>query len=183
MIINSKAESIDKIQKLCLNRFPEQSFHKGELDRVQNFIDTHSVDFYAIRCIDIVGYKTQNKLPRESVFEEIEKHNTFSVGISSFNYVDSLLLIGDVRFGKDNSVWLMASTKDYPYKAANAIPEYNCSTDIFNKKLNAVPGFDIIYGYVVDKGLLDVIVEFAVYSKPLGIYYEPVVIFEIRTGY
>lgn len=62
-------------------------------------------------------------------------------------------------------------------------PDFNYHTDIFDKKLNHIPGFDIIYNYIIDHDLLDVIVEFAIYDKPVGIYKDQVIIFEIRTDF
>ena len=86
--------------------------------------------------------------------------------------------------GSNNEVWFIGSTNpNFTGKMAEQNPEFNYYTDIFDKKLNLIPGFDKIFEYIYKHDLLDVIVEFALYSKPLGIYNEPVIIFEIRTEF
>ena len=142
MIIRTKQESVNKTRELNLNRFPEEVFRRGEETVASQFMEKHPFNFYAIRLLDKINYKTNNKLERSKVLEEIAKHEIYSIGVSSFNYVESLILIGDIRIGADNSVWLLASTKDYPYKIANVIPEYNLTTKIFDKKLDRIKGFD-----------------------------------------
>ena len=66
---------------------------------------------------------------------------------------------------------------------AEQFPEFNLSTDIFDKSLNLVPNFDLIYAYIVEHNLIDVIVEFAIYKCPVGIYNEQIIVFEIRTEF
>ena len=61
--------------------------------------------------------------------------------------------------------------------------DFNFKTNIFDKRLDLVSGFDRIYRYVVEHSLLDTIVELAVYDIKVGIYQEEVVIFEIRTDF
>lgn len=93
-------------------------------------------------------------------------------------------MIGDIRIGKNNEVWFIGSTNsNFTGKMAEKYPDFNYSTDIFDKRLSLVPGFDLTYGYIINHDLVDVIVEFAIYNCPVGIYKEQVVIFEIRTEF
>jgi len=183
MKIKNKMESYEKIIKLNLNRFPEEVFRRGENKKINKFVDENHVEFYAIRSKDVIGYKTKIKVPRDLILEEVENHDLFSISVSSYNYNKSLILIGDIRIDKNNGIWLLASKTDYPYKFTNATPEYNLDTKIFDKELNYVLGFDSIYKYIVEKNLIDIIVEFAVYNEPVGILNEPIIIFELRTDY
>lgn len=45
MKINNKIESIEKINELKLNRFPEQLFMRGEESKVLRFIDKYSAKY------------------------------------------------------------------------------------------------------------------------------------------
>lgn len=62
-------------------------------------------------------------------------------------------------------------------------PTYNLKTNIFDKKLNAIPYFNLIYQYVIEHQLKDIIVEFALFDKKVGIKKEPIIIYELRTNY
>lgn len=108
----------------------------------------------------------------------------FTINVSSYNYIEHLLFIGDVFIGRNNEVWLIGTTnKNYTGKMAERDPEFNYKTDIFDKKLDKVLGFDKIYGYIVQHQLLDVIVELALYDKRLGTEEEFVIVFDIRTDF
>lgn len=182
MVIKNKIEGYKKREELNLNRFHEGLFHKGEIEKVEGFLNKYNVEYYAVRSINIVGYKLSIKVPRDLVVDEIANHNSFTLSVSSHNYTDNLLLIGDVKIETNNNVWLWASKKEYP-KGKDKTPDYNLCTDIFDKKLSHIKGFNDIYKYVIDKNLINVIVEFAVYDKAVGINNETVVVFEIRTDY
>lgn len=62
-------------------------------------------------------------------------------------------------------------------------PTFNLSTDIFDKKLNKIPYFDLIYQYIINHNLQDVIVEFALFDTEVGINNEHIVVYELRTHY
>jgi len=182
MTLDNKMTSYHKRVSLGLNRFPEVLICNGEFYKVDAFLDKYDAKYYAVRSIDIVGYKSKIKILKESVALEVVNHNNFSLSVSSHNYDDALLLIGDVKIDYDDNVWLLASTDEYP-KISKNNPDYNLSTTVFDKKLNNVRGFDSLFSYIVEHGLVNVIVEFAVYDEPVGICNEKVIVFEIRTDY
>ena len=49
MQIKNKLESIETINKLNLNRFPEKLFKVGEENKVLNFLKQYPAKYYAIR--------------------------------------------------------------------------------------------------------------------------------------
>lgn len=185
MKVSNKLESIKLIKELKLNSLPEKLFNKDETDEIKKFLLKHPAEFYAVRSKEIVNCKKNNfKVPKDNVLNEIKKHNLFTINVSSYNYINNFILIGDIRIGSNNEVWFIGSTNsNFTGKMAEQNPDFNYSTDIFDKRLNKVPSFDLIYGYIIDHNLIDVIVEFAIYDKPVGIYNEPIVIFEIRTEF
>ncbi len=185
MKVRNKLESIEIIKKKKLNTFPEKLFHNNQKNEVLKFLEDNPALYYAIRSKEIVGCKKNNfKVPKECVLDEINNFNLFTINGSSYNYTSNLVLIGDIMIGKNNDVWFIGSTNhNFTGKMAEQYPDFNYSTDIFDKKLNDIPGFDLIYKYIIEHGLVDVIVEFAIYDCPVGIYNEQVIIFEIRTEF
>lgn len=185
MKVRNKLESIKLIKKLKLNSFPEKLFNKDNINEVNEFLSEYPAEYYAIRSKEIVGCKKNNfKVPKENVLNEINNFNLFTINVSSYNYVDNFVLIGDIRIGSNNEVWFIGSSNpNFTGKMAEQYPDYNYSTDIYDKKLNNIPSFDLIYEYIIKHNLIDVIVEFAIYNKPVGILNEPIIIFEIRTEF
>lgn len=185
MKVRNKLESIQIIKQKKLNSFPEKLFTKSQSSEVMDFLKRYPAEYYAVRSKEIVGCKKNNfKVPREEVINEIKNFNLFTINVSSYNYTSSLVLIGDIMIGKNNEVWFIGSTNpNFTGKMAEQYPEFNYYTNVFDKRLNSVPGFDLIYEYVVKHDLVDVIVEFAIYDQPLGIYNEQIIVFEIRTEF
>lgn len=185
MKIRNKLESVETIKQKRLNSFPEKIFYKGQQKEVLKFLEEYPAKFYAIRSKEIVGCKDNNfKVLKTDVLKEIKKFNLFSINVSSYNYVSNFILIGDIMISKNNDVWFIGSTNpNYTGKMAEKYPDFNYSTNIFDKNLNLIPGFDLIYEYIINHDLVDIIVEFAIYNCPVGIYNEQIVIFEIRTEF
>lgn len=185
MKVRNKLESIEIIKKKKLNTFPEKLFHKGNDKEVLSFFKTYPAKYYAVRSKEIVGCKQNNfKVLKKDVLKESKKFNLFSINVSSYNYVSNFILIGDIMISKNNDVWFIGSmNSNFTGKMAEKYPDFNYSTDIFDKRLNLIPRFDLIYQYIVDHDLEDVIVEFAIYDCPVGIYHEKVVIFELRSEF
>ena len=183
--VKNKLRSIELIRKLELNQFPEQLFHSGEEEKIKKFLEKYPAQYYAVRSKRIVGCKKNNfKVPRDKVLEEQTKFDLFSISVSSYNYSSHLILIGDIKISKNNEVWLIATTnQEFTGKMAEQNPEFNLKTTIFDKRLNQIPKFNEIYEYIVDHKLIDVIVEFAYYDIPVGIYQGNIIVFEIRTRF
>lgn len=183
--ISDKLEIIKLIKELKLNSFPQKLFNRDETNGIKRFLLKYPVKFYAVRSKEIVNCKKNNfKVHKGNVLNEIKKYNLFTINVSSYNYINKFVLIGDIRMGKNNEVWIADSINpNFTGKMAEQNPYFDFSTDIFDKRLNKVPGFDLIYSYIVDHNLINVIVEFAIYDKPVGIYDKPIVVFEIRTEF
>lgn len=185
MQVRNKQESIEIIKEKKLNSFPEKLFHQNQEKEILAFLNEYPAKYYAIRSKDIIGYKHNNyKVLKEDVLKEAKKFNIFTINVSSYNYSKNLILIGNVMIGHNNEVWLTCSTnQNYTGRMAEEFPDFNISTNIFDNKLNDIPSFDLLYKYIVEHDLIDIIVEFAIYDCPLGIYNEPIIVFEIRTEF
>lgn len=184
IVITNKLESINAIKELGLNKFPEQLFKKGQIEEVKKFIDMYPADYYAIRDKSKAGGVFKLKVLFNDVLEEIKEYDLFTINVSSANYADNQVLVGEIEFLSNERVYAILSTNPtYSVRDALKKPDYNIETDIFDKKLNEIPYFDFIYKYVVDNKLLDVIVEFSLFDIEVGINKEKIIIYELRTNY
>lgn len=184
LIINNKLESIKKITELGLNKFPEQLFKKGEDEKVREFLKTYPANYYAIRDRSKACGVFKLKVDYDKVLEEIKEYNLFTINVSSINYVENQLLVGEIEFLSNGEVYATLST-DAAASVRDALvePTFNFKSDIFDKRLNNIPHFDIIYQYIVDHNLQDFIVEFSLFNKDVGIKKEKVIVYELRTHY
>ncbi len=184
MIIKNKLESIDKINELKLNKFPEQLFESGDEEKVKQFLQDYPAQYYAIRDKSKVEGVFKLKVEYNKVLEEIKGYNLFTINVSSANYVDNQLLVGEIEFLSNGEVYATLSV-DSTASVRDALsnPTYNLKTDIFDKKINRIPHFDVIYQYIMSHNLQDVIVEFALFDIDVGIKKEKVIVYELRTHY
>ena len=77
----------------------------------------------------------------------------------------------------------MSTNSSYSVRDALRDPSFNLSTDIFDKKLNQIPYFDMVYQYIIEHKLQNVIVEFALFDTEVGIKNQNIVVYELRTHY
>lgn len=184
MDINSKIESSKKIKELDLNKFPEQIFKIGEEEKINDFLQKNPADFYAIRDKSKAGGVFKLKVAADKVLEEIDGYNLFSINVSSANYVDNQLLVGEIEFLSNGEVYAILSLNPAAsVRDAIKKPDFNLKTTIFDKKLSRIPYFDYIYKYISDNNLYDIIVEFALFDKEVGEKKEKVIVYELRTNY
>ena len=184
MRINNKLESMKKINELHLNKFPEQLFNKNEQDKVKEFLQIYPAKYYAIRDKSKAGGVFKLKVVAEDILTEIRDYSLFTINVSSANYVENQLLVGEIEILSSGEVYVTLSV-DPSASVRDALknPTFNFSTDIFDKKLNKIPHFDLIYKYIISHSLQNVIVEFALFDTKVGINIENIVIYELRTNY
>lgn len=184
MEIKNKLESVDKINELRLNKLPEKVFRKSEEREVQKFLKKYPARYYAIRDKSKAGGTFKLKVEHDKVLNEIDEYSLFSINVSSANYVENQVLVGEIEFLSNDEVYATLST-DATASVRDAIknPTFNLKTNIFDKKLNDIPYFDYVYSYVISNELKDVIIEFSLFDKDVGINNEQIVIYELRTHY
>lgn len=185
MKVSNKLESTKKINELSLNKFPEQLFNIGEEEKVLTFIKKYPAKYYAIRDKAKAGGIFKLKVEKENILEEIKNYTLYSINVSSANYEDNQILVGEIMILSNNEVYAALSTnKTYSARAAATNPEFNIKTTIFdNKTLNKIPHFNTLYNYIITNKLQDTIIEFSLFNKNVGIKNENIVIYEIRTDY
>ena len=184
MFIKNKLESMKKISELGLNKFPEQLFKAGEQEKVKEFLTCYPAQYYAIRDKSKAGGIFKLKVAANDVLAEINHYDLFTINVSSANYVENQLLVGEIQILSNGEVYATLSV-DPTASVRDALrnPTFNLKTDIFDKKLNKIPHFDLIYEYIITHNLQNVIVEFALFDKKIGIRKERIIVYELRTHY
>lgn len=184
MKIKSKIESYEKIIELNLNRFPEKVFKCSEINEVNDFIKKYPANYYAIRDKSKVGGVFKLKVEPENILKEVAGYDLFSINVSSYNYIDNQLLVGEILISNTDVNAILSTNSKYSVRDAIRNPDFNFITNIFDDNiLNRIPYFDKVYKYIVENKLQNVIVEFAYFDKPVGINNENIIIYELRTDY
>lgn len=184
MFINNKLESMKKISELGLNKFPEQLFKADEQEKVKEFLTCYPAQYYAIRDKSKAGGVFKLKVVASDVLVEIRGYNLFTINVSSANYVENQILVGEIEILSNGDVYATLSV-DPTASVRDALrnPTFNLKTDIFDKKLSRIPYFDLIYQYIVTHNLQNVIVEFSLFNTKVGIKKEKIIVYELRTHY
>lgn len=184
MEISNKLESLAKIKELKLNQFPEKLFYKNEEASILEFIHEYPAKYYAIRDKSKARGTFKLKVARANILEEIKEYDLFTINVSSYNYIENQILGGDIAIFENNEIYLyLSKDQNATGREEDVSYEFNLKTDIFDSRLNDIPHFDYLYKYIVEHGLLNIIVEFALFNIPVGLYQEPIIIYELRTNY
>ena len=184
MLIKNKLESMKKISELGLNKFPEQLFKADEQEKVKEFLSCYPARYYAIRDKSRAGGIFKLKVPAMDVLTEISGYNLFTINVSSANYVENQILVGEIKILSNGEIYATLSI-DPTASGRDALrkPTFNLKTDIFDRKLDEIPHFNFIYQYISENKLYDVIVEFALFNKNVGTKQEKIIVYELRTHY
>ena len=184
MKITNKTESYSYIKKLNLNRFPEKIFKQGQTQEIQDFITKYPAEYYAVRDKSKAGGIFKLKVKKSDVLYEVLGYELFSINVSSYNYAQNQLLVGEMLVSNNTISATLSTNSTFSVRDALKFPDYNFCVSIFNNKiLNSIPHFNDIYNYIVAHNLQDVIVEFAYFNIPLGTNADNIVVYELRTHY
>ncbi len=181
----NKLESSELINKLNLNVLPQKMFKVEAGSEIEDFLQNHPAQFYSIRD----NVKTNNpnrthKASKDEILNIYKKFDICTVGISQYNYIENQVLTGNIVVDSKGNVTIEGTDQkcDSARDAVNNA-KYHINTDIFDKKLKYIHGAYDIIDYVLEHNLQDMIVEFSVFDKNIGINNEKVLIWELRTNY
>ena len=182
--IKNKTQSYNAIKKLNLNVFPMVHCKKGDIDKIEKFVKENGDVTYIVRDEILISRKSITRVKKEELINYVNLSERYTVEVESITYADNRVLFGDIKIGTDNSFWFVG-TDDGKVSGREKYSQYkwNINTDIFDKKIDRIPNINKIIKYINDNKLENVIVEFAVFDRPVGVNNENVVIFELRTDY
>lgn len=183
MKISNKIESSIAIKNLHLNYFPEQIFKAGQEKEILEFVNKYPAQYYAVRDKSKAGGVFKLKVEKEDILKETKNYDLFSINVSSFNYVDNQVLVGEIQVSDDMLSIIVSTNNKHSLRDAYKNPDFNLKTDIFDKTLDKIPCFDRLYKYIVSKNLQNMVVEFALFNEPVGVNKENIIVYELRTEY
>lgn len=181
----NKLESSELINKLQLNVLPQKMFKVKAGNGIETFIEEHPAQFYSIR--DNVRSNNPNRTHKASKSEILDVYKKFeicTVGISQYNYIENQVLTGNIVVDSTGNITIEGTNQkcDSVREAVNNA-KYHINTDICDKKLKYINGAYDIIDYVLEHNLQDMVVEFSVFDKNIGVNNEKVLIWELRTNY
>jgi len=183
MKILSKAHSASIISKLNLNRVPEIVCDIYEASVIESFCDKYVVKKYILRDVENPSGKyflCHNK--DECLKSAKEFLGAFSLAVSCFSY-ENIVLLGEIYLTKDGIIIVGSDDKTVHHRNVYQKAIINCNTTLDDDKIWKVDGVEDLIAYIVKHNLYDVIVEYVVYDKPVGINNEKVLIVELRSDY
>ena len=183
MKIISKEESSKIIARLNLNGVPEIVLHKFNKKLIEEFCDKFVVSKYILRDLENpIGQYYFCKNKTECCICAKNYKGTFSLGVSCFAY-KNIVLLGDIQVKKDSVTLVARTDENANHRNIYDQTEINFTTTLDDEKLWDIQGFDLLIKYILDHNLYDVIVEFVVFDRNVGVNNEKVLIVELRSEY
>lgn len=180
----NKIESARIIKQYKLNVFKEKIFKSHNAKEILKFADENPVKYYCVRSKSKSNAKTHIFVTREMLVDYCKTMGeVFSINPSSTNYQDNQTLSGEIMITSDYKISYSVSNKITSAEQFRYFPQYYGNTDIFDKKLNRIPGIDEIVSYILKHKLFNMVVEFSCFDISVGTNHEKTVIYEVRTHY
>lgn len=183
MKILSKAHSASIIANLNLNRVPEVICKTYESSVIESFCDKYIEKKYILRDLENANGKYFFCYNKEECLSSAKEYlGAFSLAVSCFAY-ENIVLLGEICLTKDSVTIVGGNAKDIHHRNVYQKAIINTHTTLDDDKIWEVPGVEEIINYVVSHNLYDVIVEFVVYDKSIGLNKNKVLITELRSDY
>lgn len=185
MRIKTKIQSVEIINKLGLNQLPGILLERYDEPKLKSFLTNNKAAFYVVRDKTVAASPKLKMVKFDEVIEyckkcEIEK---FTVEVALYNYFNAQILVGEINIQGDKIDYILSNNSNFTLRDCYQAPDYNGTSDIFDKKLQRIKGFEKIIDYAFEHNLFNVIIEFSVFNRPIGIKNENIVIWELRTDY
>lgn len=181
--ITSKANSSTVINNLNLNRVHEIVCSIYDKGTIELLCDKNIASKYVLRDLEnACGKYFICKSKEECVNCAKEYDGRFSLAVSCFAY-SNIVLLGEVCLTKNGVTIVAGNAKDIHHRKVYEKAIINTTTTLDDNSFWEVDGVEDILGYVVKHNLYDVIVEFVVYDRPVGVNNEKVLIVELRSEY
>jgi len=183
MKIESKKHSASVIKKLNLNRVPEIVCDVYEASVIESFCDKYVANKYILRDVENPSGKYFIcKSKQDCLTYAKEYSGSFSLAISCFAY-ENIVLLGEVLLIKDKITIVATNEIGVAHRNVYQKAIINTTTSLYDDAVWAVEGAESLINYIVEHNLYDVIIEFVVYDKPVGVNNNKVLITELRSDY
>lgn len=183
MKINSKKQSANIIKKLNLNRVPEVVCEIYEPSVIETFCNKYFAKRYILRDAENPSGKYYLCNNKEECLKNAKEYlGTFSLAVSCFAY-ENIVLLGEVFLTKESVTIVGGNAKGVVHRNVYQNAIINTTTTLDDDKIWDVDGVEDLINYIVNHNLYDVIVEYVIYDKPVGLNNDKVLITELRSDY
>lgn len=183
MKINSKKHSASIISKLNLNRVPEIVCEIYESSVIDVFCDKYIAKKYILRDLETASGKYFFCHNKEECLKLAKEYSgAFSLAVSCFAY-ENIVLLGEIYLTRDSITIVGSNDRTAHHRNVYQKAIINSTTTLDDDKIWEVEGVEDVINYVVTHNLYDIIVEYVVYDKPVGVNNEKVLIVELRSDY
>lgn len=183
MKITSKRHSASIISKLNLNRVPEIVCETYEASVIESFCDKHIENTYILRDVENPSGKFFVCHSKDECLDNAKNYSgAFSLAVSCFAY-ENIVLLGEIYLTKDSITIVGSNDKTAHHRNVYQKATINKNTTLDDDEIWEVPGVEDLIAYIIKHNLYDVIIEYVVYDKPVGINNDKVLIVELRSDY
>ena len=183
MNVMSKKHSSELISKLNLNRVPEILIEKYDENKIDEFCKKYQEPVYILRDLDSPsGLFFVCKSKKECIENAKNYPGHFSLAVSYSSYTGKVLL-GDIMISNNRVIIGARNDAASHHRNIYENPCINLDTEWDDKRLWRVDGVEKVFNYLLSKNILDVVVEFVVYDKKVGVNQDNVLIVELRSKY
>ena len=99
----------------------------------------YPAEYYAIRDKSRSSGVFKLKVKANEILSEIDGYDKFSINVSSYNYIQNQLLVGEILITDEFVGGILSTNCTYSVRDAIKNPDYNIKTSIFdNDTLNQI---------------------------------------------
>lgn len=179
-LILNKEDSLKFIKKKKLNHFGEIEIKDHNINKALDFINRFPVKSYFLRELKPSSKNIFYDLNKDEIIKYVRKFEKVGLDVSSLNYYENLILVGEIIIFTNNKVIFSGSTNKKSTHRNYFEPNYFMETDLFDKKFLKIPYINKIIDYVFKNNLFNYIIEFCIFDYKVGVQNEEVVIYEVR---
>ena len=181
MRILSKQQSDYTIKKLNLNRVDERILHSNQMDELKKYLSESKSTYFNIRDKSTSMGTFLYKLTKEEIIKESVSYDKYSVYESFYEADKGLVLQGEILIDKKFQLTATLDDKlNISNREAMKYPKYRITADLLNDRDPNIRGLTKVLDYIIVNELFDSVVEFTLFSQPVGTNKEEIIIWEIR---
>jgi len=181
MNIKNKAESENMIRRMGLNRVYKDVYSHKDLSKLRIFLDKNKDKLFSLGDMLNAMGDFRYSLTARQVWELSVNYEKFSL-YESLHIADKNLIIqGEISLSsKFNLLASLDDTKSISNREAMKNPKYNLKLDLKEVREPSIKGLTKVIDFMVEHMLFGVIMEFTLFSEPVGTNKEEIIVWELR---
>ena len=185
MKIRTKAESMKAVKALGVNQFPEILLTEVDEEKIKSFLEETKSEWYDFRDKTKSASPKARCLKPNEVIDYCKEADVakFTISVSFRSYKEHQVCVGELHIHGDMVDYFLSNNPEHTPRDLLKDPDHSGTAHLFDKKLQYIKGLQTAIDYAFEYNLIDMIVEFWVFSCPVGIKSEKIVVRELRIDY